>query len=368
MKKVSVVCMVLIGALCAMVFSCASSGGGKDTTTKLVSGWDWVVNGDGDNGGTSTIEMTEGTAEGKPAYSFSGSITNDYQYGFVNVKCHPDIETLESLKAATAFSFRILGDGDRYAVKITTSDIEDYAYYEYPFDTIDGSPVTVVVPIGYLVQPAWGTYKKFNQENAMFIEFQTTRNGEPGPYTFKVWDLQLYSGGVPVVKAPKASKTAAAAPAAKTPGGDLGAFNLKLDDNFQYGDNYQGILSDKRLFNGHKIGPGETYTLKITYTASRDLEEILEVALVDTTPAANYWKPLSYLNDDDGMTPLPLSKAGEEVSVTIKLTTVNSSTGVSGSANAMVFGTKGEGVKGRAGSGTQKPVTLSFTEFVFTKE
>lgn len=364
--------MALFGVLCialgAMMVSCASSGGGKGVT-ELVSVWDWVVNGDADNGGTSTIEMTEGTEEGVPAYHFAGSITNDYEYGFVNVKLYPDIDTLEALKVATAFSFRILGDGDKYAVKITTSNVEDYAYFEYPFDTVEGVPMTIIVPVAYLAQPAWGQEKIFAQDLAQFVEFQTTRNGSPGPYEFKLWDFKLYSGGIPVEKAAK-SKTKAAAPASaadKTPGCDLGAFDFKLLDNFQYGDGYQGILSDKRLMNGHKIVPGEKYTLKITYTASRDLEDIVEVGLVDTTPAANYWKPLSWIGDEGGMAEIQTSKAGETVSATITFETVQPATTATALANTLVFQTKGEGKKGSANSGKQKAVTFSFTEFVFTQ-
>jgi hypothetical protein len=278
------------------------------------------------------------------------------------------------LQNAKALSFRILGDGDEYAVKITTSDVTDYAYYEYRFETKDGQPVTVIVPVEYLMQPSWGKAvgSMVNTQLAQFVEFQTTRNGSPGPYAFKLWDFRVHTAGVPTEKQlvlKGAAKTAPAPAAAKGIGGDLGAFSLRLADNFQYGDNYQGIFSDKRLFNGHKIVPGESYTLKITYTASRDLENVLEVGLVDTTPAASYWRSLSWDDNIEGSTmyQLPQSKAGEKISATIVLNTLASATGVSGSANALVFGTVGEGKKGVANSGAKKAVTLDFTEFVFTE-
>ncbi|WP_461257743.1 CIA30 family protein [Treponema sp. R80B11-R83G3] len=372
MKNIEKLCLFsLFVAICAVIFACATSGGKITAYDSTATSWDWVVNGDADNGGTSTIAMTEGVQEGVPAYSFKGNITNKYEYGFVNVKLYPDPKTLDILKTISAFSFRILGDGDRYAVKITTSDITDYAYFEYAFDTVEGQPVTVIVPIEYLMQPSWGKTvgTSVNLANAQFIEFQTTRNGSPGPFEFKLWDVRLYKGGVPSEKDVNKSKPkAAAAPAAaKGIGGDLGAFALNLNDNFQYGDGYQGVLSDRRLFNGHKIVPGESYTLKITYTASRDLEDVVLVGLVDTTPAAKYWTSLSWLGDD-GMVELKQSKAGEVVSATINFKTVAEATGTSGAANALVFITKGEGKKGVANSGKQKAVTLNFTEFVFKQE
>jgi len=360
--------LALFVAICAIIFACASTG--KIVTyDSTATSWDWLVNGDKDNGGTSTINMTEGTQEGMPAYSFKGNITNKYEYGFVNVKLYPDPKTLDILKTISAFSFRILGDGDRYAVKITTSDVTDYAYYEYAFDTIEGQPVTIIVPVDFLMQPSWGKTvgTSVNLEKAQFIEFQTTRNGSPGPYEFKLWDVRLYTGGVPLEKDVNKSKPKPAAPAAaKGIGGDLGAFTLNLNDNFQYGDGYQGVLSDRRLFNGHKIVPGESYTLKITYTTSRDLEDIVLVGLVDTTPAASYWKALSWVGDD-GMAEIKKSKKDEVVSITINFKTTAEATGTSGSANALVFLTKGEGRKGVANSGKQKAVALNFTEFVFTQ-
>jgi hypothetical protein len=341
--------------------------------------WTWSVNGDEDNGGSSTITMKQETvSKGVTGYSFSGAITNQYEYGFVNVKLTPDAATLDKLKTATGLSFKVLGDGEPYAVKIITSDVQDYAYYEYRFDTVKGQPITVVVPVEFLMQPSWGkpVGTSVNTQLAQLIEYQTTRNGNPGSFEFKLWDFKLYTGGVPALSSAekkandKAVKDAAAAEAKMVKpgiGGDLGAVELMLRDNFQYGEGYQGVMTDKRLFNGYKIIPGESYTLKITYTASRDLEDVVEAGLVDTTPAANYWKALTWVGDE-GMAQLPKSKAGEVVSATLKFTTVAQATGTSGPANALVFITKGEGRKGAAGSGKQKAVTLSFTEFVFTKD
>jgi hypothetical protein len=364
---------LVVFAVFICIATLAFAGGKKDAGGPAAS-WDWVVNGDADNGGTSTIEMKEETLEGLPAYSFTGNITNDYEYGFVNVKLYPDTPTLELLKKAKAISFRVLGDGEPYAAKITTSDISDYAYYEYRFDTVEGQPMTIIVPVDYFMQPSWGkpVGSMINLDNAQFVEYQTTRNGSPGPYAFKLWDFRVHTAGIPTEKdvAPKGKVKAAAVPAApKGIGGDLGALTIKILDNFQYGDGYQGEFADKRMFNGHKIVPGESYTLKITYTASRDLEGVLQVGLVDRTPNAAYWGPLSWDPNDPstGMAELPQSKAGEKVSATIEFKTIKGATGASGVANSLVFTTAGEGKKGVTNSGVKKPFTLDFTEFVFTE-
>jgi len=172
-KKVSLI-------LCALIAACAILGCKKEQKLN----WEWRVNGDEDSGGSSTISMKEEIIQGVTGYSFSGNITNKYEYGFVNVKIVPDEDALEKLKKCTGFSFKIQGDGDRYAVKILTSDVKDYAYYEYVFDTVKDQPITVVVPKGYLMQPSWGKSigMSINTDLAQMIEFQTTRNGSPGPF------------------------------------------------------------------------------------------------------------------------------------------------------------------------------------------
>ncbi|MDR2922694.1 MAG: CIA30 family protein [Treponema sp.] len=377
MRKTKIVSLILCGALLALVgsFAWAKTTVYDSKTLK----WEWKVNGDEDAGGSSTITMKEEAVQkGVTGYSFSGNITDKYEYGFVNVKVIPDEATLDKLKTCTGFSFKIIGDGEALAVKIVTSDVKDFAYYEYRFDTVKGQPITVVVPVGFLMQPSWGKTigSSVNTQAAQFIEFQTTRNGSPGPFEFKLWDFKLYTGGVPALSSAekkandKAVKDAAAA-AAKTVkpiGGDLGPMEVKLDDNFEYGDGYQAKITDKRLFNGHKIVPGETYILKITYTASRDLEDVVEVGLVDQSPPS-YWTGLTWDDSKDiKMFQLPKSKAGEKVTAEITLTTLKGASGASANANTLTFQTAGEGRKGSKGSGKQKPVTFSFTEFVFTQK
>ena len=378
MKKAKTAVLLLCAVFIALAFSCGSTGGGSAGK----GSWEVKVNGDQNNGGSSTITMAEETKEGLPAYGFKGNITNKYQYGFVNVTLNPDDAALEELKQAKAISFRFQGDGDKYAVKIVTSDIKDFAYFENQFETKDGQPITVIIPVDFLFQPSWGKPigAKVNLDLAKFVEFQTTRNGSPGPFEFKLWDFRVHTKSVPKEKdilpkgAPKPSATPAAV-AEKPIGGVLSPIDLVLADNFQYGEGYQCVFTDKRLMNGHKIVAGETYTLKITYTASRDLEDDVMVGLVDTTPQAKpraYWGALSFKEEakegtPEGMTLIKKSKAGQVVTATITLKTIGDASSSSQPANALVFQTKGEGKAGSAGSGKQKAVTFKFTEFEFTK-
>jgi len=158
------------------------------------------------------------------------------------------------------------------------------------------------------------------------------------------------------------------APAA--PGATFPAFTLVLEDNFEYGNGYQGMVRRPDLMNGHRIRTGETYTLKITYSVSRDMENDLAIGFADTTPAANYWKALSWnqRGDEPPTVTIPASKAGEVVSAEVTITIVAAASGSSPAANMLIFDTVGAGRKGSKGSGVQGPITISFTEFVFAKK
>jgi len=152
---------------------------------------------------------------------------------------------------------------------------------------------------------------------------------------------------------------------ASLPTGNLGAFTIRMEDNFQYAQGYEARITDANLFNGHQITKGETYTLKVTYTTSRDLEGPVLVRLVDPSREANWWRDLT--PGDDSKFQISASKAGEVVSVTVTLNTIASSTGSDPEKNIVVFTTNGKGIKGEQGSGVRKPFNIVFTEFVLTR-
>jgi hypothetical protein len=143
---------------------------------------------------------------------------------------------------------------------------------------------------------------------------------------------------------------------------NLGAFRLTLADNFQWGESYQGFVNNRSLLNGHQIRPGETYTLTIRFTVSRNLEQSLEVVFVDTTERANWWTELT-----EWETVAENVRAGQEYSATITFRTTVASTGSTIAANALMFDTQGEGTTGRAGGGRLGPVHINFTEFTLVR-
>jgi len=367
MKKIMLLAVVLL-MTSALVFA----GGGKEKNTKLApvpATGEWMTYNDrGSDGGSSisNLETKEEEIDGKTVkvHHITGNVTTQFEYGFAGWGLDADNATMELYKNAEALSFYVLGDGKKYTIKYKTSTIEDYAYHEYTFETKVGEAMYIEVPMAFfsIGQPAWGAPVKFDQTLVTGVEWQTHESWRltprNNPFDVKMWDFMIHPG---------AAKKAAAKPAAPAEKpGVLGAFELVLKDNFQYGDGYQGDIRTVNLLNGHKLSAGDKFTVKFTYSASRDLEAPLEFGFVDQTPNAQYWRALSW-EDGTDMPSLPASKAGEVVSAEFSFTIIKNATAASAGANTFVFTTKGAGRKGAANSGVQKAVTLSFKEFTLTK-
>jgi len=193
-----VITALLVQVACILVFSCASSKSASTGAGEKVEGaWTWGVFTDAANKGSSRISLVEDIesigGDPKMTYSINGEITSQYEYGYAGWYAFPDDPTMEALKEAKSFSFKVIGDGQTYFVMVATSDITDSCYHRVTFTTQKDKEQTVTVKMGSLHQPDdWGIRKRFNQQYATQIQWQTTNNGKPGTFKLKVWDLNLY--------------------------------------------------------------------------------------------------------------------------------------------------------------------------------
>ena len=157
---------------------------------------------------------------------------------------------------------------------------------------------------------------------------------------------------------------------------------LTMADNFQYGEGYQGLIDGILALNNNltgaisgRITAGDQYTLKITFTADRELEDELKLGLVDRDAGVNYWKGLSWdssNSDSDARETISMEEINaatleNPVTKIITFTIINTASTGQAQSNCLVFETNGEGTKGTAGSGVKKPFNIIFTEFVFVK-
>jgi len=360
MKKALIVFLVSCAVFFALVFACGSAPKSKGPMGE------WKLDTDEGAGGSSTISMAPGTLEGVPGNTFTGKITKKYQYGFVCAKLYPDQETLDQLKQAKAISFRFIGNSEKYIISIGTTDVKDNAWFEYVYETQMNTPKTVIVPIEYFMQPAWGKTiaTSVNMNNVTFLQWMY--NGDEGPFDFKVWDIRIHTGSIPTESqiAPKASVAmkAAASTQAQPVGGSFTDIVWNVVDNFEYADGYMVYCADPRIFNGNKIAKGDSYTLKFTCTASRDLESEMRIYLVDRA-ASNGHERLSV------EAPLPGSKlkAGVPFSAEITFNATKGSTSARPNGNVICMETSGAGAKGTKGSGKLKAFTITFSQFDFKK-
>ncbi|MDR0473082.1 MAG: hypothetical protein LBH43_05380 [Treponema sp.] len=149
-------------------------------------------------------------------------------------------------------------------------------------------------------------------------------------------------------------------------------FPLVLEDNFKWNEGYQGLLIDSRLLKGGKFTQGEEWKLDIAFTASRDLQSKLRVALVDGTEAANWWRTLSY-KDVDSMSDMHMVvtdglEKGQLVEASIPFYIYSNPTSNTPDANLVVFyADDDDGTKGVSNSGTKGNITLRFTKLTLTK-
>jgi len=176
--------------LCVMFLLVAAADG-------VPGSWTWGYFTDAANKGSSRCTLLEDyeTLDGKvtTVYKISGEITNKYEYGYAGWYAYPDDPTKELLRKAKSFSFKVLGDGQAYDVMLCTSDIADSAYYRTRFNTKKDQVSTITVKVGSLAQPGdWGVKRKFDQNLATQIQWQTTNNGKPGTFKLKVYDLKLF--------------------------------------------------------------------------------------------------------------------------------------------------------------------------------
>ncbi|MCL2720884.1 MAG: hypothetical protein FWD47_06045 [Treponema sp.] len=147
---------------------------------------------------------------------------------------------------------------------------------------------------------------------------------------------------------------------------DLGAFNLVLNDGFEHGNSYGNQISARNLMNGRQIAAGQSYTIKATFTVSRNLEDELMFVLLDPSEAAGWWRELSpYWTTNDAN--MGLLRTGQTYTVEFTLVTTAAATSAAANRNVLNVFTEGAGTRGRAGSGVQGPVTIRFSAFTITQ-
>jgi hypothetical protein len=103
-----------------------------------------------------------------------------------------DNSTLQRLKGGSGIRFKALGDGKTWVIHIGTSDVKDYCWHGYRFNTKKDKVVTVEFPYSKLRQADWGKKVSFNKNNIVMIEFFRNIELSMGKAAVKVFDFEVY--------------------------------------------------------------------------------------------------------------------------------------------------------------------------------
>jgi len=103
-----------------------------------------------------------------------------------------DEPSLEAVKTMKSFSFKALGDGNRYFVRLPTLETIEGDHWLNVFPTVKDEIITVTVRVPEdLVRLGWsGKNVEFIQDNIFIFQVQVV---DPEiPYRLKFWDIRFY--------------------------------------------------------------------------------------------------------------------------------------------------------------------------------
>jgi hypothetical protein len=153
-----------------------------------------AVEDDKDEGGVSTITMTQATEtiDGKQVttYTFRGeNKLEKYPYAYVNINFEPDAATLKALQTGGGIQFKATGDGTPWSFMINQGNVRDYCYHRTTFN-VGAAATTISKKLTDFRQPSWGVRVLFNA--ARLTGFQIAKDDEQlGPFQIKIWDVEI---------------------------------------------------------------------------------------------------------------------------------------------------------------------------------
>jgi len=146
-----------------------------------------------DNAILKTNDVIEG--ESVTSYNLSGfRVEGDLAWtGALTIITHA---TLEAMKTMKAFSFKVLGDGNAWAVLLTTKDTLEGDGHGKIFSTTKDKITTITVNVDELKQEGYGKQTPFIQENIHLLQFYLCN---PGPCHLKIWDIRSHKEKLPIM-------------------------------------------------------------------------------------------------------------------------------------------------------------------------
>ena len=134
-----------------------------------------------------------GTMADDPDFLMTDLGYHGWSKPFSGVIGDPDNATNEILfNKMRAISFKALGDGNEYFIKLATQETYEGDHWLYIFPTVKGETITVTLNVpDDLVRVGWsGKDVEFIQKKIILLQFEAVR---PGSFHLKFWDIRLYN-------------------------------------------------------------------------------------------------------------------------------------------------------------------------------
>jgi len=153
--------------------------------------WRWSAYSDSnsDEGGNSSINMSESSG----TLTFTGTVADkdNGDSGYVGINVYPNKATLAALKTAASIKFDVYGDGNKYVIRVATSDITDWAYYQKEFTPTANTWTSITINISELEQPDWQDIEEKDFTQSLVEEIQIQPHWEVTDFSFSIRNLTL---------------------------------------------------------------------------------------------------------------------------------------------------------------------------------
>ena len=155
---------------------------------------DWNYNSDRTSGYINA-EMESISFEGEEfdAIAFYGNTgSGGPEYSYQEIRCF-DESVNSFIRKGDVISFKVLGDGKRYNIRLRMSMREgEYTDYSYLFSTKKNKVVEVKIPYTKFRHVSYTDYKKFDKAYVIEILLNVEDAGRNKDYSFKIFDAKVY--------------------------------------------------------------------------------------------------------------------------------------------------------------------------------
>jgi len=138
--------------------------------TPLTGEWEGID--DRSENGLSELTMTQVTVDGMVGYRFHGTVKSGgaVQWPYIAAQFTPGGASMTGARSSRAILFKVRGNGEKYWFSIATSDVKDWAFHRYSFQT-SGDITQIRVPINLMRQPDWGLSKRLQLANTEYFQW-----------------------------------------------------------------------------------------------------------------------------------------------------------------------------------------------------